>query len=578
MDGRDYQKACTDATFAAIDEGAKGVLNALATGLGKTVCAGLMARRMDSLLFIVDREELAFQSQRTLQRMTGKQVFLECGADYRAFKTAPGARFVVAMSQSMIRRKEAYSKEHFEYIIEDECQHSVSATRTAIRDYFAGRRATIGFSATPKRADNKAAGIVFDRVAYEMSFLQGVDLGWLVPFKSRVVTCHDMDLRGFKGSGEYKTEDLRKQIEKQAVIEHIARKTVAIADGRQTVIFARTVQQSQQICAFLKSMGIRATHVDGKMHRWVRRDRLNQFGERNFQIVCNCGLIEEGVDVPGIEVVSMAAPMRSQGKFMQRIGRGSRSTIDLTGTTPEERRLQIAQSDKPYFTVIDFIGQMDEHSAAMCFSGDLLSGDFEQDDEVKRAAIRFAAEGDGDDMIGALNKAKEYVAHKRRKLTPQQEREAARERYARAEISKEQIWQTTTVFHPFDVLALDKREPDREVPKSQQYGQVLQASERYLADCKLRPNEIAKLTQAQRVYLAKKLRERAETMAPYPQARTIHAAGYEPANMTKAEANALSIRIQNAGFVRPREDGPNERYMASRTGSPISSTKDFVFT
>lgn len=575
MKARDYQIKCVEQTFEAFDRGARGVLNALPTGAGKTAVAAFMAQRMDSFLFVVDREELAFQSQKTLSAITGQQVHLECGAEYKAYRNAPNARFVVAMSQSMIRRKEAYRPDRFQYIFEDECHHSVSSTRTAIREYFTGKRGVIGFSATPTRLDNKAAGIVYDTVAMQMSFLDGVDLGWLVPFKSRVVSCMDMDLRQFTGSAEYSDKELRKQIEKEAVIEHIAKKTIAIADGRQTIIFARTVEQSQLIQRYLKSIGERATHVDGKMHRYMRRDRLHQFAEKNFQFVCNCGLIEEGVDVPGIEVVSMAAPMRSTGRFMQRVGRGSRATIELSGETPEDRRKQIAESDKPYFTVIDFIGQMDEHSAAMCFAGDLLAGDF--DDETRKVAIRLATGRENADMRAIVAEAKEIVAKRRRRLSPKEEKQAARERYKMKERSAQNAWALRTTFHPFDVLRLDRKLPDREVPKAEQYGRVLAASEQYLKDCMMLPAELHALTNAQRVYLAKLLRSRTETHGTWPQLRKIHACGYDASDVLKSEATRLTERIRASGESRPEEDGPNELYLAAQRGASISSSKDYVF-
>lgn len=576
MEFRDYQQACVDATFSAFSSGSSAVLNALATGLGKTVIAGMIAQRAESFLFIVDREELAFQSQKTLQSLTGQQVYLECGSEYRAYKNAPNAKFVVAMSQSMVRRKEAYTRDRFQYLCEDECHHSVSATRTLIREYFTGKRGVIGFSATPHlRGDNKAAGLVYDSTAFNMSFLDGIDLGWLVPFKSRVVTCHDMDLRQFRSCAEYRTAELRKQIEKEAVIEHISRKSVAIADGRQTVLFARTVQQSQQISHFLNSIGERATHVDGKMPRHIRRERLAQFSAKNYQFVCNCGLIEEGVDVPGIEVVSIAAPMRSTGRFIQRVGRGSRATVALTGKTPEERRKQIAESDKPHFTVIDFIGQMDNHTAAMCFAGDLLAGDF--DDETRKVAIRLASERADADIRSIVDEAKNIVAHRRRKLSPRQEREAAIGRYAKVARSQEQRWAMQATFHPYDVLCIDRKAPDREIQKQEMYGRSLESSERYLKECHLKPQEIRVLTSAQRVYLARYLRSRAETHAPYPQSRRIYACGYDAASLTKAEANAINDRIVGAGFVRHPDDGPNHRYLASLNGPPVSQNKEYVF-
>lgn len=575
---RDYQVESVDSILKHIQAGSKGVLCAMATGLGKTGVAGFLAQHMDSLLFVVDREELAFQSKATLEAITGRPVALECGPEYKAFKTNPKAKIVVAMSQSLIRRLKAYDPNRFEFIIEDECHHSVSATRTAIRSHFTGSRATVGFSATPKRADGKAAGEVYDSVAYQMDAMQGTELGWLTPFRSRVLSCNEMDLRQVKMSrGEFNAAALRLQLEKQAVVERIARQTIAIADGRQTVIFAQTVDQSKMIDRFLRSIGERSTHVDGKLPRFARRDRLSRFSKGDHQFIVNCSLIEEGVDVPGIEVVAMAAPVRSAPRFIQRCGRGLRPVIEMTGLTPDERRKQIAESRKPWCTIIDFIGQMDDHCSSMCFAGDLLGGEF--DDETRKVAIRLASGQETPNIPAIMAEAKEIVAKRRTKFTPLQLKEEARKRYQKAGRSAEQAWAVGTVFCPYAVLRIDKKTADREVSKEATYGRSYDASQSYLKACHLMPQEIRMLSSKEQVYLARVLRERADTKSSYVQTRQIHARGYDASNLSKIEGHELMNRIIDAGYVRPAEDGPNELYESSvaSKSEPVSKRQNFTF-
>lgn len=712
--GRDYQHEAVASTWKHIEAGSRGTLLAMATGVGKTVVAGMLATTMESLLFIVDREELAFQSQEKLQEITGRQVALECGPEYKAFKTNPTAKFVVAMSQSLIRRLSAYRPDRFRYIMEDECfpagtmvgsvpietikvadmvdsynhqtrkveqrkvlrvssrrssglvrvstnigesiictpdhpfyaaktmdpdyapacslrhgnmilrnrdgecywvymecvdaipdgddmevfnlevehnhnyfangylvhncHHSVAATRTTIRNHFSGSRATIGLSATPKRADGKAAGEVYDTVAFKMDIVEATDLGWLTPFRSRVLSCNEMDLRQVKlNCGEFNAAALRVQLEKQAVVERIARQTVAIADGRQTVIFGKTVEQSKMIDRFLRSIGERSTHVDGKLPRFARRDRLARFSNGDHQFICNCNLIEEGVDVPGIEVVAMASPCRSTPRFIQRCGRGLRPVISLHQATPAERRQAIRDSRKPWCTIIDFIGQMDQHCSSMCFSGDLLGGEF--DDEERKVAIRLASGQETPDIKSIMAEAKEIVAKRRAKLTPAQEKEEAVKRYQKAGRVQEQTWCVTTTFCPYSVLRIDKKTADKEVSKEDSYGKSYSGSETYLRACNLTPQEIRTLSSKEIVFLARLLRKRSETHSSFAQCRQIHARGYDASNLTKSQGNTLMDRIRGAGYVRPVEDGPNELYEESRAAKsePVTKIQNFTF-
>ena len=59
------------------------------------------------------------------------------------------------------------------------------------------------------------------------------------------------------------------------------------------------------------------------------------------QVLCNCGVLNEGFDEPSIECIIVASPTKSRPLYVQRIGRGTRThpgkadclILDLVGVT-----------------------------------------------------------------------------------------------------------------------------------------------------------------------------------------------------------------------------------------------------
>ena len=80
-----------------------------------------------------------------------------------------------------------------------------------------------------------------------MMAIEGIEQGWLTPIRSRVETVADMDLSKVKiDVGDFNSKQLNEQLTKQSVIHTIAAKTLAIASGRQTVLFCRAIDQSRR--------------------------------------------------------------------------------------------------------------------------------------------------------------------------------------------------------------------------------------------------------------------------------------------------------------------------------------------
>ena len=165
-----------------------------------------------------------------------------------------------------------------------------------------------------------------------------------------------------------------------------------------------------------------------------RRQILEDFKAGRIQYLVNVGVLTEGYDDAGVEVVVMARPTKSRALYAQMAGRATRpaaeiaaklgqindevvvgsrsrtadvknSTVGLGPTTTTDdaaskRRALIAASSKPECTILDFVGNSGRHK--LVSSVDILGGkDIDEDEEEarRRAKKRCDESGEAVDMI-----------------------------------------------------------------------------------------------------------------------------------------------------------------------------------
>jgi ATP-dependent helicase IRC3 len=76
--------------------------------------------------------------------------------------------------------------------------------------------------------------------------------------------------------------------------------------------------------------GFSAMAADGTTDKQVRRQILADFRAGKFQVLVNCGLWTEGLDVPEIACIHLARPTKSDGLYIQMVGRGLRPVTNKT--------------------------------------------------------------------------------------------------------------------------------------------------------------------------------------------------------------------------------------------------------
>ena len=112
--------------------------------------------------------------------------------------------------------------------------------------------------------------------------------------------------------------------------EHRYRAADAIAEYRKhldeqsALVFCVTIEHSRATARALRTAGINAVHLDGDTPAGERRDIIARLGGAEPLIVCNCGIIAEGLNVPVVGGVILLRPTKSLALYLQQIGRALR--------------------------------------------------------------------------------------------------------------------------------------------------------------------------------------------------------------------------------------------------------------
>lgn len=431
MTPRPYQIEAEAAVFEEFKD-RDSTLVVMPTGTGKTVLFGGIAHRWDDrrILVLAHREELIFQTARTVKAITGEEPAIEM-ADYRSDETGVfgKARVVIGSVQSMCResRLNKFDRDGFGLVVTDEAHHDVPQCKTykAIRDYFATAK-KLGVTATPDRGDKLAMKQSYQSVAYELALPDAIDQGWLVPIRQKFVEIAGLDFSHVRTTaGDLNQGDLDQLMGEPSKCHEVAAAVAETASGRKTLVFCVSVAHARKVADILNRIpGRKAEALVGEDDKVRRRDVLNKYRAGELTDLVGCGIFTEGFDESTIEVVFIARPTKSRALYTQMVGRGTRTltdvlTHDMNAQPSDIRRAAIASSRKPFIEVIDFVGNSGKHQ--LITTADILGGRYAPA-AVTRAKRNLAKRGGTGDTQQALQEAKsELEREKERHLREQAE-------------------------------------------------------------------------------------------------------------------------------------------------------------
>ena len=520
------------------------------TGTGKTVLFADIIRRSfpRRAIVLAHREELIWQARDKIQKATG----LRCEIEMGEYKAGDGSLFgrasvIISTIQTQTAggdgggRMAKFNPQNFGLLIIDEAHHAAAPTYRRVIDYFRTNPTlkVLGVTATPDRADEEALGQVFESVAFDYEILDAIHDGWLVPIEQQMVNVEGLDFSGVRTTaGDLNGADLATVMEAEKNLQGIASPSIEIIGGKRALVFTSSVKCAETLSEiFNRHRSGMAAWVCGKTPKDERRKVLADFAAGKVQVVCNCGVLTEGFDDPGVEVVIMGRPTKSRSLYSQMVGRSTRPLPGIVDgpETADERKSAIAGSAKPSCLVVDFVGNSGRHK--LVTSADILGGKV-SDEAIARAASRVREAGKPVRMSEVLDEEEELIKQERERRRLDEEARRAR-LTARAKY-------TTQKVDPFDVLQIQPVKP-----RGWDTGRTLSERQRgFLARSGIDPDSLP-YSQAKQLIGAMIHRFEAK-LCSIKQATLLKKFGYDT-NVSFDRAGEIITAIKNNGWKRPTE-------------------------
>lgn len=308
---REYQ--CS--ALCKLVEAGHGVAS-MATNSGKTaIMAGLSKMLLDGAgsLTVVHRKELLYQTANRFCDM------LNCVVGVVGDGRWSPQLHTIAMVQTLYSRRHDTEKEFSNNVLlmVDECHH-VSSDQVLEVLYNIPGMARFGFSGTPLKydvlSDMRLIGAT-GPVVINISNRALIDGGWSA---RPLVVLHTVE------SDEYWDDDYHtaysacivNNLERNAVICDIV---VDFVDSVVLILVSR-IDHGERLCAMLDG----AVFVHGGMDMEYRQFVLDAMRSGKAGVYIASPIFDEGIDVPGVDVVILAGGGKSYIKLLQRVGRGMR--------------------------------------------------------------------------------------------------------------------------------------------------------------------------------------------------------------------------------------------------------------
>lgn len=370
---RYYQLQAINKTVEAISSGKDRVLLVMATGTGKTYTAFQIiwrlwkSRAKKRILFLADRNILVDQT-----RINDFQPFGTSMTKITGRTIDPAYEIYLALYQALTGPEESQKAfkqvdpDFFDLIIIDECHRGSASEDSAWREiltYFKGA-AQVGLTATPKETDEVSNTDYFGDPAYTYSLKEGIEDGFLAPYKVVRVDL-DVDLQGWrptKGQVDNQGEIIEDRIYNQKDFDRtmvIDERTQLVAETitnylkrtdpmAKTIVFCNDIDHAERMRRAIANLNPEQMAKNDKYVMKITGDdelgkgQLDNFinPKRPYPVIATTSeLMTTGVDAKTCKLVVLDQNIQSMTKFKQIIGRGTR--ID-------------DRYGKLWFTILDF--------------------------------------------------------------------------------------------------------------------------------------------------------------------------------------------------------------------------------
>lgn len=388
---RDFQQEIKNGVLQAWGEGAINVMPVAPTGSGKTVILGDIIQTLDvPTCAIAHRQELVTQLALALNREKVSHGIIAPKATiqqiiavemethgFSAYNSRAMTR--VAGIDTLIKR-DASDRwfQQVQFTVIDEGHHVLRANKWGralgmlpnARGLFPTAHALRADGAGLGRSAATADGLV-DRLVVGPSGRNLINRGFLTDWRLVCPPSHiNLERVKLNSTGDFNHKDLARAVhEDGAIVGDVVREYLRLAGGKLGITFAVDIEAATELARAYQAAGVPTAVITGETDTRVRAQLMKKFRNRDLLQLISVDVLGEGVDVPAVEVISMARPTASFQLYAQQFGRALRLMLDgLVGPTghpvadiwhmltDEQRLYYISISLKPKAMIIDHVG------------------------------------------------------------------------------------------------------------------------------------------------------------------------------------------------------------------------------
>ncbi|MEG0036273.1 MAG: DEAD/DEAH box helicase, partial [Oscillospiraceae bacterium] len=326
---RPYQDKIVNKVLSAYEKGDKKAFYIVATGLGKTVIAATIARELWNkgcrrILVLCHATDLALQLEQGFWPQLKKEVPTSVFFDGLPPRNTEGISF--GLYQSLYGYLPGIEPDQFDVVIVDEAHHALAHGFRACLEHL-NPKFLIGMTATPWRGDGQSLSSVFGEPIEKVSLVDGMAMGYLAKVDYRIL-CDNVDWDDMEhlSKQNLSIRDLNKRLflpqRDEAVISEL-RRVIKDINNPRIAIFSPSIEHSNRFADMLSAAGIPCAALS-RVDKAERRRRLLAFAAGTYQAISAVDVMNEGIDIPDVNILIFLRATHSRRIFVQQLGRGLR--------------------------------------------------------------------------------------------------------------------------------------------------------------------------------------------------------------------------------------------------------------
>lgn len=299
----------------AFSEGQQRVLCQSPTGSGKsrilrTIVDSRYAEK-DIIYIIAHRNTLVKQLSDEIAEVDIKHGIIQAGRPFVKY------RVQVCSMQTLVRRLDKLP--YPSLIVVDECHHLKAKSYLSIIQHWSEAK-VLGMTATPERTDGKGLDDIFQTLILGESVKNLIAGGFLSDYEYYAPAKVSMEGVSIQ-RGEYNTKQTLERVDNKFITGNAVEHYKKYADHLPAIASCVSIAHSEHVAQEFREAGYKALAVNSKMPALEVAAAIQGLKDGSLEVLTQCEMLGEGVDVPGATVLIGLRPTSSLVIFLQHCGR-----------------------------------------------------------------------------------------------------------------------------------------------------------------------------------------------------------------------------------------------------------------